>query len=220
MHCCPPLLSMLQACADRAWAGICSACDVFHTAQALDGQHGLAFHTNLPASGAQCRWMWESAPDVVRHLLLPAKLLGAFRATCCLLEEVQRGEQTPRAVIHVWWWLSTSSAPCWGRLAAGKGRRASARCSFTSVCDFLTTPFDRLFSSVTILTLSRWQCDPGTSVSQFWHVWVMLPPYSNIMWQAQHMFWKGLQFILAAPNLLDLFNPAFTLHHLNRWGCF
>lgn len=67
---------------------------------------------------------------------------------------------------------------------------------------------------------SRWQCDPGTSVSQFWHVWVMLPPYSNIMWQAQHMFWKGLQFILAAPNLLDLFNPAFTLHHLNHWGCF
>lgn len=161
---------MLQTRADHAWSGISPICDVFHPAQALAGQHGLAFHTNLPASGAQCRWMWELAPDVVRHLLLPAKLLGAFRTVCCLLEEVQRGEQTPRAVIHVWWWLSTSSAPCWGsggwgRLAAGKGHKASACCSFTSVCDFPTTPFDRLFSEVTILTLSRWQCDPGTSVS-------------------------------------------------------
>lgn len=79
---------------------------------------------------------------------------------------------------------------------------------------------DRLFSKVTILALCLWHCDPGTSVSQFWHVWDMLPQYSNIIWQAQHMFWKRVQFILVAPNLLDLFNPAFTLHHFNGWDCF
>lgn len=64
----------------------------------LSKANGLQMEFNTGVCGEV---IWESFPDVVKCLQLPAKLLGAFKTAYHWLENVYRGEQKPRTFIHV-----------------------------------------------------------------------------------------------------------------------
>lgn len=153
-------------------------------APAPDGQSRLAFHSKLPANRVPYRCMWGSDSAVVPRCckMSPAssQAAGGFQNSLPLAGKMFiEGSRSPD--IHSWLIVQCEPGPLprswdiWAGWLQGRCARPYQAAHSGVLVTFSELLSDQLFSKVTILALSLWLCDPGTSISQFWHVWDMLP---------------------------------------------